>query len=434
MSSSNQQDQHDQKQKQKQDHHQKQQKHAIICAGLNCLDLQLLGCTKSDQEEAIEQYEQAVYCAGGSASMTATTLSQIITADNSSTSTEIYIVTKLGRDPQADILLDFYHKANINTSLVLQKASAATALSVLPIFKTTGGRGCFFNLASNRTFDKHEMIQQLQNWHTINSTTTTVDAFLFGYPHLMPLLQGEHLKDVLCHVKESFGGNDVIIGVDLNGVSRDNHSDSVLTPALPFVDVLHLNEEEAEILSGTKKQDFFLHGHDEQALQDVCNLLHNQGCKIVLLSRGRKGCFISGRSQKKKRNTTTTQTVCQVPAIPIEDGKVNANGAGDALFSGFCYVMTQTKSKSKNNLNLSLSLAQMGVFATLVARQRCNVETRDHPKYTAEDLLQLVLDVGTTTKYDNDDDDGVSLLYELKLPDDDKDSFSISVCEKQFAV
>lgn len=64
---------------------------AIVCAGLNCLDLQLLGCTKSGQEEAIERYDQAVYCAGGSASMAGTTLALI------DESRPIHILTKLGK-------------------------------------------------------------------------------------------------------------------------------------------------------------------------------------------------------------------------------------------------------------------------------------------------------------------------------------------------
>jgi len=40
---------------------------SIICAGLSCLDLQLVGCTQSGSEEAIERYDEAVHCAGGSA-------------------------------------------------------------------------------------------------------------------------------------------------------------------------------------------------------------------------------------------------------------------------------------------------------------------------------------------------------------------------------
>ena len=54
---------------------------SIICAGLSCLDLQLVGCTQSGSEEAIVRYDEAVHCAGGSASMTGTTLALLLRGD-----------------------------------------------------------------------------------------------------------------------------------------------------------------------------------------------------------------------------------------------------------------------------------------------------------------------------------------------------------------
>eukprot|EP00977_Amphora_coffeiformis_P021956 scaffold10095_cov163-Amphora_coffeaeformis.AAC.6 len=352
-------------------------KHAIICAGLNCLDLQLLGCTKSGQEEAIEQYEAAVYCAGGSASMAATTLAQI------DGQRDVFILTKLGADLNGRMMLDFFTKSGARTDLCLTSPDVATALSVLPIFKT-GGRGCFFNLASNNSFTAQELLLQIEKLISADTTSTTVDAFLFGYPHLLPLMQGDKLATMLQSVRERLG-RDALIGVDLNGVSIENHNDHVLGPALLYIDVLHLNEEEAEILSGCKKQTLL---QSDSMLQDVCSTLHKKGCAVIVLSMGSKGSFLSVTGDKDRlakcpktvRDLWTPGQSARSPAFSIA-GDINANGAGDALFSSFCWAASTQD---------DMTLEQAGAFASLVAQQRCDVLTRDQPKYNATELVRMV--------------------------------------------
>ena len=368
---------------------------AIICAGLSCLDLQLLGCTKSGQEEAIEQYEKAVYCAGGSASMAATTLALICNKHlndgdpQQSSSSSVYVLTKLGNDPNGNMMLNFYKDAGANTDLCLMDDNVSTAMAVLPVFKV-GGRGCFFNLACNDSFTKDELLQRLDTL----PANKNIDAFLFGYPHLMPQMQGESLKGMIQSIRDKLGGHDLLIGVDLNGVSADNHKPELLSPALSQVDVLHLNEEEAEILSGHKKEELFEKGGSGDAkLQAVTQKLHDDGCAIVLLSLGSKGSYLSVTSDKQrlakcpiKSKASWTASSCassvRVPAYQIDgEGNVNANGAGDALFAGFCWVVA-TQS--------DLSLEQCGQVASLIARQRCDIRTRDTPSHTADDIVELV--------------------------------------------
>lgn len=363
---------------------------AIICAGLSCLDLQLLGCTKSGQEEAIEQYDKAVYCAGGSASMAATTLALICNKadggqqEQESPSSSVYVLTKLGNDPNGSMMLDFYKEVGANTDLCFMDEKVSTAMAVLPVFKV-GGRGCFFNLACNDSFTTDELLSRLD----LIPSATKVDAFLFGYPHLMPQMQGMALKSMLQSVRSKLGDN-VVIGVDLNGVSADNHKEGLLSHALDEVDVLHLNEEEAEILSGHKKEELFDKGQGEEKLKAVTKKLHDDGCAVVVLSLGSKGSFLSLTTDEKRlekcpiksKTSWTSGTSVRVPAYQIDgDGNVNANGAGDALFSGFCWAAATQE---------DLSLEQCGMVASLVARQRCDVRTRDTPSHRAEDLVKLV--------------------------------------------
>lgn len=357
----------------------------IICAGLSCLDLQLLGCTKSDQAEAIEQYEKAVYCAGGSASMAATTLALLCSSDEAKH--EIHVLTKLGDDLNGKVMMDFYREAGAKTELCLQDASVSTAMSVLPVFKK-GGRACFFNLAANNSFTKDELLSQLNNLSAESNDNTK--AFLFGYPHLLPEMQGESLKAMLQSARDKLGSpnskDTILIGVDLNGVSADNHRPELLGPALEQVDVLHLNEEEAEIISGITKEDLFQ--QSGEALKIVTAALHKDGCAVVLLSLGSKGAYISVTSDTSRlskcppiiRDHWKADSSVRVPAFAV-DGDVNANGAGDALFSGFCLAASTMD---------GATLQQAGTFASLVARQRCDIQTRDTPKHNAEKIMELV--------------------------------------------
>lgn len=362
----------------------------IICAGLSCLDLQLLGCTKSSQAEAIEQYEKAVYCAGGSASMAATTLALLCSHDSEVKSPyDIFVLTRLGKDLNGQVMLDFYREAGAKTELCSQDPSVATAMSVLPVFKA-GGRACFFNLAANNSFTKDHLLTQLKNLPKDVNTA----AFLFGYPHLLPQMQGETLKAMLIDVRKRLGqtndtstSSSLLVGVDLNGVSVDNHRPDLLGPALEQVDVLHLNEEEAELLSGIQKDDLLQ--QSGEALKIVADALHRQGCAVVLLSLGSKGSYISVTSDSARlskcpaiiRDSWKASSSVRIPAFAIAAGDVNANGAGDALFSGFCFAAA--------NMD-GASLQEVGTFAALVARQRCDVKTRDTPEHSAAKIMQIV--------------------------------------------
>mmetsp|Transcript_37742 Transcript_37742/g.43106 ORF Transcript_37742/g.43106 Transcript_37742/m.43106 type:complete len:388 (-) Transcript_37742:30-1193(-) len=371
----------------------------IICAGLNCLDLQLIGCTQSGQEEAIEHYDNAVYCAGGSSLQTAIALSMINPVVGGRK--HIQVLTKLGNDRNGEILLDFMTKAGVDTQLTLVDPTVATAMAILPIFQN-GKRGCFFNLASNNSFTKEEILNQLElvkRQQDGVEEETLVDAFLFGYPHLMPKLQGDNLKRLLESTQKLFGKN-TLIGVDLNGVSSENHNENILGPALKHIDILHLNEEEAEILlllgqqqqknsntSGSSDDN-----NSNSLVHEVTNHLHQSGCAVVLLSLGSKGSFISITSDENrlaqiiaKNNYWKAGSNIHIPAFAIPEGrKINTNGAGDALFAGFCWAASSIE---------KLTLEQAGNFASLVARQRCDSTTRDITTPSSRDDANTLLDM-----------------------------------------
>ena len=361
---------------------------SIICAGLSCLDLQLIGCTKGGSEEAIEKYDEAIHCAGGSASMTGTTLALLLKS-NEEEKEQVHILTKIGPDFAGETLMEFYRRAGASTQLVLKDEASRTSMAVLPVFKN-GKRGCFVNLACNDGFEVDELLERLDD-----PTIQPSRAFLFGYPHLLPKMQGVALRKMLAAARQKLsmnGERSVIIGVDLNGVDGSDReaAKSALIPALGEIDVLHLNEDEAAILSFASNDDDISpeYGISNNVLHRI-DSFHDHGCAAVLLSLGSKGAFVSitPHSERLQKLASVDQlsavmkdwtagTKTCVPAFEISHGEVNANGAGDALFSGFCLAASSWgASGEREKFNVSPDVA--GKFASLVAWQRCDARTRD---------------------------------------------------------
>jgi hypothetical protein len=331
-------------------------------------------------------------------------------------------------------------------------------MAVLPIYKT-GQRGCFVNLACNDGFTPDELVTQLNLLSTTmveeESSLIVVDdtnkseyndktfAFLFGYPHLLPNMQGKALQTMLANVRQrlSYSNNNdnndrlpILVGVDINGIDGTNDPSAarnVLIPALCEIDVLHLNEDEAMVLfSGLETNNNLPRNNNNNngdvspELWLVLSWLHEQGCAVVLLSLGSKGAVVSvtpniERLQQLSSSTTneaktsssssTTSSynypsMCisqwipgsyaRIPAYEI-DGEVNANGAGDALFAGFCLAASSwgswrssigqkigsssgCRTTSISNECVVVVTPQVaGTFASLVAWQRCDTMKRD---------------------------------------------------------
>ena len=336
--------------------------------------------------------------------MTATTLALLLqsSADQEEQSSEeVHVLTKIGPDFAGNTLLEFYRRAGASTKLVLTDDTARTSMAVLPVFKN-GKRGCFVNLACNDGFSTEELLGAVdEGAQSIESPTR---AFLFGYPHLMPNMQGESLKNMLQSARGRLSatkGNRVLIGVDLNGVdgSDPTAAREALLPALSEIDVLHLNEDEAAVLSSTSQSATEEEGDNVVSPQMLSQIaaFHEQGCAVVLLSLGSKGAFISVTSDEERLqqlasppssdcppiaiSNWTPGTQVRIPAFKIAHGEVNANGAGDALFSGFCLGASSWGCKIESQLckdeKWKVSPQVAGTFASLVAWQRCDARTRD---------------------------------------------------------
>lgn len=213
--------------------------------------------------------------------------------------------------------------------------NARTALAVLPIYQD-GRRGCFFDAASNSTFSAHELVNMISSLSS-GSTGPSLDtsklsndeiddyrerlevltpdygAFLFGYPHLLPQIQGEALAQVLLEARSIMidGG---IIALDLNGVPEatfqkqgslrslaDLRNDPVIGISLEHVDILHLNEDELVLLTGCDITGSEL--ENDYATASAVSLFLNAGVGVVAVTRGKRGSFVSCNNQERFRKT-----------------------------------------------------------------------------------------------------------------------------------
>jgi sugar/nucleoside kinase (ribokinase family) len=131
-------------------------------------------------------------------------------------------------------------------------------------------------------------------------------AFLFGYPHLLPLMQGQSLAR-LFHESRKILVDRGVIALDLNGVPEmpivkagalrslnDLRHDRVIGPALHHVDILHMNEDELVLLTGCR----ILHTRDSQEedefnIAKAVDLFLQCGVAIVAVTRGRNGSYVA---------------------------------------------------------------------------------------------------------------------------------------------
>ena len=231
----------------------------IICAGLACLDMQLLSTTGSNlPSESIRSFEGEKSMAGGSVSMATKTFARLchgapFEGDDRMLVTppvveRVVPLCRVGDDDAGHKLLSLLEETGSATKNVDVRYTKGlrdrdrkrdeggdstnnegvprTALAVLPIFCDGGGRGCFFDAASNANFDASSMAEMIgdvmkggaptvmttANNRSINKDNNKMNlsssslssfppsgrigAFIFGYPHLLPLMQGEALAQV----------------------------------------------------------------------------------------------------------------------------------------------------------------------------------------------------------------------------------------------
>ena len=117
---------------------------------------------------------------------------------------------------------------------------------------------------------------------------------MWATPHLLARLQGDALRNLLETAPALLGGGGVVADVDLNGVadSADRSALDVLAPALPLIDLLHANLEEACVLAGVPPLDEDA-AVDDDALRALAAPLLARGVAVVAITLAAAGAYIA---------------------------------------------------------------------------------------------------------------------------------------------
>jgi len=388
---------------------------SVICAGLACVDMQLGQATGGGGGEGIDTFQGETSIGGGSVSMACKTLARLCygaptTIDDKDCTPvghvfqSIIPLCKVGNDDTGNKLISLLESSNVNTTHICaarkkcRDTNARTALAVLPIYQD-GRRGCFFDAASNASFGAEEMVEMITGVVEASQSvkaagiecqsTAQPNAFLFGYPHLLPNMQGKALARIFTEAKAAMT-NDGITVLDLNGVPEcptgtqktqqqrsvsDLQEDPIIGPALKHVDILHMNEEELASLTCCD-----MNGTEEQikdAMYSAIALFIECGVGIVALTRGKKGCVIV--TNNKARFELSKMLPISWAGITLEmnavvmsaETSINTNGAGDSFTAG---LLAATMLRKENQ---TLDLESASQIALHVAAYHIDQATRD---------------------------------------------------------
>lgn len=176
-----------------------------------------------------------------------------------------------------------------------------------------------------------------------------------------------------------------ITSLDLNGVLPSS-SPEILLPALVHTDVLHLNQEEATLITGHTIST----PPSLPSLREAAAVLFSYGVAIVAITLGEEGAYVAvtpseGRILPEsalawQASKWTPGTDVLLPAYPLTLGaQANTNGAGDAFVAGLLLALLTTA---------PLTLEQATKVALLTALQRVDSSKRESKnKLSYEELV-----------------------------------------------
>jgi myo-inositol-1-phosphate synthase len=360
----------------------------VLCAGLSCVDMQLLHAGTPASREAIAPFRGSKFSIGGSVSNTASAL-RALGVDTS-------VLTCAGEDVHGEELSKQYAALGIDTSPMIIDSSLSTSLAVLPVFES-GGRGCWVDLSANDALTASSMLQALRSPSAAAAVRRT-RALHVGYPHLLKGLQGESLRDFISGSSTLFP-SPPLVSLDVNGATLGAFADAdgVVGPALDLVDVFHANLEEVVHVVGWDGPELTEADATDEQLHALAAPLLRRGVGLVALTLGSSGAYVAlnGDSARLARSGGALSSLAQesdgksgrgmavrLPALPV-DGEVNANGAGDAFCAGLLAALLSRAVDGQREQE-PIRLESVLRVALASARQRVDGARRDEPESAVE--------------------------------------------------
>lgn len=295
----------------------------VICAGLSCLDMILTGSEYPLEPDSICRFTGTSIISGGSAPNTSCALARL--------GVPVAAVTLLGNDVYGDQLVTHLKDSGVDTSRVLRREDVATSLAVVPVYDK-GGRGCFVNLGANSRVTANDLFTSSVTGK-IKDVPTNLRVFHFGYPHLLPRIQGNNLKQLLAMIRKALPTT--IISVDVNGADVSEEKRNVLSSALPLIGMLHANLSEASRITnreGRRSKDV------DGAVHSIASWFTDRGVGIMCITCSQFGAHAKTSEDVILKHHQLPQGIkggyfAGRGAYELS-GELNSTGAGDSFVGG----------------------------------------------------------------------------------------------------
>lgn len=210
------------------------------------------------------------------------------------------VMGKVGPDGFGDFVVQSLSEQGLDCSGIVRDAQVGTSASMVMVHGD-GERSFIHFVGANATLTEEDI-----DWGVIEGSKVLHVAGTF----LMPELDKAPTARILQAAQE----RGIITSLDTCWDDKGRWM-NVLAPCLPHLDIFTPSIEEARKCTG------------EEDPIEVADALHSRGVKLVVLTMGKQGCFVSD-----VRTDPTTRFF--VPTYEKIDA-VDACGAGDAFSAGF---------------------------------------------------------------------------------------------------
>jgi ribokinase len=262
----------------------------IGCGALNLDRLfKVARITKGDEEVAIQDVKEQP---GGSAANTIYGLGQL--------GKKVGFFGSLGGDIEGRTVIESLQSAGVDTSRIAVKSKTRTGL-VIGIVDAEGERSLYIAPGANNMLEIEDI--------DIDLLSTS------GFLHLTSFVNEDQLEVQMKMIDSLSQGTKLSFSP---GSLYAKMGMDALSPMIEKTHVLFINEVESTILTGCK------------TYTEASELLIQKGCKIVVITLGEKGCFISDRTRKEHIEAFQTEVI-------------DTTGAGDAFCAGFLFGLSEGK-------------------------------------------------------------------------------------------
>ncbi len=217
------------------------------------------------------------------------------------------ILCALGEDAAGDMTVGAMQKCGVDTGLILRSKEHPTPVTTMFV-NDDGSRKSITNEAHRYNFHPEK--------HT--DRFTDAKAVILGSLFRAPFDDPKIIHAVLSAAKNA--GQIIFADTKLPNFRKLTLDD--IKDALPLIDYITPNEDEARYYSGKEKP------------EEMADLFLSYGVKNVIVKLGANGCLL------KNKNETIRVPVCRIDAV-------DATGAGDNLVAGFATEVIQGASPAE---------------------------------------------------------------------------------------